>query len=107
MTKKDGGQISHWQIHNLTLEETQIKALKEHFPTMCFDPNPMIVTGTIVDDPTGRWQPGYHFRSSYIVKIDRENNIIESQNTIYHFDPETEGKDVIPDLGNGVLGVFY
>jgi len=105
--KKDGGKISHWQIHNLELNEDQMKIFKQHFPDVCTDPNPMIVTGTVVDDPTGRWLPGHHFRSSYVIKIDRKNNIIETQNTIYHFDPETEGQDGMPDLGNGVLGVFY
>ena len=105
--KKDGGQISHWQIHNLDLTDVLTEELKKVYPDICYDPNPMIVTGTVVDDPSGRWQPGHHFRSSYIVKIDREAHTIETQNTIYHYDPDTEGQDSMPDLGNGVLGVFY
>lgn len=105
--KKDGGQISHWQIHNLDLTDELTTELKKFYPDICYDPNPMIVTGTVVDDPSGRWQPGHHFRSSYVVKIDRDNHIIETQNTIYHYDPDTEGQDGMPDLGNGVLGVFY
>ena len=105
--KKDGGKISHWQIHNITLTENQIDIFKQHFPDACMDPNPMIVTGTVVDDPTGRWGAGNHFRSSYVVKIDREKNIIETLKTIYEFDPETEGQDVMGDLGNGVLQIFY
>ena len=105
--KKDGGKISHWQIHNIKLDEETTEKLKQHYPDICYDPNPMIVTGTVVDDPTGRWQPGHHFRSSYVVKIDRENHIIETLKTIYHYDPDTEGQDVMPDLGIGVLKIFY
>jgi len=32
---------------------------------------------------------------------------LKQKNTIYHFDPETENQDGIPDLGNGVLKIFY
>ena len=105
--KKNGGKISHWQIHNLNLTDNLTKQLKEVYPDICYDPNPMIVTGTVMDDPTGRWEPGNHFRSSYLTKIDRENKIIETQNTIYHYDPNTEGQDCMPDLGNGILSVYY
>jgi hypothetical protein len=62
--KKDGGKISHWQIHNITLQENQVEIFKQHFPTASTDPNPMVVTGTIEEDPTGRWQPGHHYRNS-------------------------------------------
>lgn len=105
--KKDGGKISHWQIHNLDVPEEQLKLLKQIKPDVIVDPNPMMITGNIVEDPTGRWEPGFHFRSTLICKIDRENHTIESENTIYHYDPDTEGQDTFPDLGNGVLNIFY
>ena len=105
--KKDGGNIKNWQLHNLTYKDDSLKQLKEMYPEAVTKPNPMIVTGTVVNEPTGRWKPGNHFRSSMIVKINRKNYNIETLNTIYHFDPETEGQDTIPDLGNGVLGIFY
>lgn len=107
MDKKDGGKISHWQLHHLELGKESLEELKKLKPHVLLDPCPMIVTGTVVDEPTGRWKPGNHFRSSLIVKIEREKNYIETENTIYHFDPETENKDCMPDLGNGVLSIFY
>jgi len=106
MEKKDGGNISHWQLHHLKLDDSLREEFEKTEPSVDFD-NIMMVTGTVLDEPTGRWKPGYHFRSSMIVNINREKNIIETLNTIYHFDPETENQDGMPDLGNGVLGVFY
>jgi len=106
MKKKDGGTISHWQLHHLKFDDSLREEFESNKPNLDFD-NIMIVTGTVVDEPTGRWKPGHHFRSSMIVEVDREKNTIETENTIYHFDPETENQDGMPDLGNGVLGVFY
>ena len=105
--KKDGGNISHWQLHKLTFNKKRLAEFKEMYPEAICEPDPMIVTGTVVDEPTGRWKPGDHFRSSVIAKIDRENNTIETMNTIYHFDPATEGQDGMPDMGNSVLSIFY
>jgi hypothetical protein len=105
--KKDGGKISHWQIHNLNVPEDMLQELKRIKPDICVDPNPMMITGNIVDDPTGRWEKGFHFRSTLICKIDRENHTIETENTIYKYDPDTEGQDTFKDLGNGVLKIFY
>jgi|GEM_PF-662017 len=113
MEKKDGGLISHWQIHNLKFAEDQREMFESHRPNLDFDKIRM-VTGTVVDDPTGRWNPGDHFRSSMVVNINREKNTIETENTIYHFDPDTEGQDSVfdvatgnKDMGNGVLTIHY
>ncbi len=113
MEKKNGGKISHWQLHHLKYHENQRETFKEMRPNLDFD-NIRILTGTVVDEPTGRWKPGNHFRSSMVVNVDRENNTIETENTIYHFDPETEGQDTVcdpktgnKDMGNAVLGIFY
>ncbi|MCK5312749.1 MAG: hypothetical protein KAJ62_11600 [Desulfobacteraceae bacterium] len=104
--KKDGGQIRNWQLHHLTVDDS----IKEQFikinPEVDAN-NVMILTGTVVDDPTGRWRPGHHFRSTFIVNLDRKNNTVETLNTIYHVDPDTENMDVMPDLGNEVLKIFY
>ncbi len=105
--KKDGGNISHWQLHKLTYQGDALEALRDMYPEAIYTPNPLIVTGTVIDEPTGRWNKRDHFRSSLIAKIDRKNNTIETMNTIYHFDPETENQDGVPDLGNNVLGIFY
>jgi hypothetical protein len=113
MDKKNGGDISHWQLHHLKYDESLREQFEQAEPRVDFS-NIMMVTGTVVDDPTGRWEPGHHFRSSMIINVDREKNIIETLNTIYHFDPETEGQDSIfdietgnKDLGNKVLNIFY
>ncbi len=105
--KKDGGKLINWQIHHLKLDSRALKKLKKIRPRALLDPGPMMVTGTLVDEPTGRWKPGAHFRSSLVVEIDRKKGILETENTIYHIDPKTENKDVIPDMGNGVLKMFY
>jgi hypothetical protein len=105
--KKDGGHIKNWQLHTLIYKKAHLKLLKTLYPEAICKPSPLIVTGTIVDDPTGRWVPGYHFRSSLISKIDRKKNTIETINTIYHFDPKTEGMDGMPDINNKVLDIFY
>jgi len=114
MEKKNGGNISHWQIHNLKFGEDQRETFESMRPNLDFDKIRMITGSIVGEDPTGRWEDGNHFRSSMVVNIDREKNIIETENTIYHFDPETEGQDTVfdvatgnKDMGNGVLGIFY
>jgi hypothetical protein len=105
--KKDGGLIKSWQLHHLTIpggKENEVLFL-EHFPTAMFDPGPVMFTGTVVHDAAHRFQPGDHMRSTYIVSLDRERGVIETQNTIYKV--IDEGDDVFPDLGNGVLNIFY
>jgi hypothetical protein len=99
--KKDGGTITDWQIHNLGCTKEQIE---EVFPGQ--NAKPMVMTGTIVDDPTGRWEPGYHMRSSLVVNIDREKGIVETVNTIYKVSG-TEGADIFKDLGDSIMNIFY
>lgn len=99
--KKDGGTIRDWQVHHLTFTKEQIETV---YPNQ--NCKPLIVTGTVVNDPCGRWVPGAHMRSSLVVNIDREKGILETKNTIYKL-TGTEGTDVLPDLGDGVMGVFY
>ena len=99
-TKRSGTVIKNWQIHNLTIDQ---KNIEEAYPGMKV--KPMVFTGTVVEDPTGRWLPGYHMRSSLIVKINKKRTKIETINTIYTV--QNEGKDLIPDLGNNVFKIFY
>lgn len=106
MSKKLGGKVHHWQLHHLKFDENFREGTKVIAPEVDFD-NLMILTGTIEEDPSGRWNSGDHFRSSLIVKIDRDKNIIETQNSIYIFDPKTENQDIISDLGNDVAYIEY
>ena len=102
---KDGGTIRNWQIHNLKYSDAMLKTIEKLYPDALREPNPIVFSGTVVDDPTGRWKPGFHMRSSLISKLDRENGIITTQNTIYKV--IDEGNDILPDMGNGILEVFY
>jgi hypothetical protein len=108
MDKKDGGKIENWQLHHIEVPEEHMDLFWEHFPELKDNKiYPVMFTGTVVDDPTGRWVPGYHMRSTYIINLDRETGIVETLNTIYKLDMKTEGMDRIPDLGNAVLKIFY
>jgi len=100
--KKDGGTIDHWQLHKLSANvQDVVEKLGYDVQTdACY-----ILTGTVIDDPTGRWQPGWHMRSSVIVAMDLEKGWVETQNTFYKLG-ENPG-DVIPDLGDGVGSIFY
>jgi hypothetical protein len=88
--KKYGGVITNYQIHNLTMPNGS-KA--------------QVFTGTVAEDPTGRFRVGNHMRSSLIVNIDKEAGTIETLNTIYKV--QEEGGDVFGDLGNLVSHVYY
>jgi len=98
--KKVGGTIKNWQIHNLTITK---EAIEKAYPGQ--NAQPMVFTGTVVNDPTGRWKPGHHMRSSLIVAINKERTEIETLKTIYTV--TDEGNDILPELGNGVLNIFY
>ena len=90
----------NWQTHRLTLEDETLRKVKEEG---C---QPIIVTGTIVEDPTGKFRPGWHFRSTLVKEIDRENGILVTRTKTYKLEGE-EGTDIVPDLGNNVLSLFY
>jgi len=99
--KKFGGIIENWQIHNLSLTEEQIN---KAYPGQ--KAKPMIISGTVIEDPIGRWKPGNHMRTSLIVNLDKKEGTVETLNTIYKLTGK-EGKDVLPNLGNAILNVFY
>lgn len=99
--KKSGGTIKNWQIHTLSLTEEQLNKMYPGEKT-----KPMIISGTVVEDPLGRWQSGYHMRTSLVVNLDRKANKVETLNTIYKLEG-IEGNDVIPDLGDNIVNIFY
>jgi len=98
--KKDGGVIKNWQLHHLTFSK---ELIEKAYPGK--NAKPIVFTGTVLDDPTERWKPGDHMRSSLIVLVDRKKGIIETINTIYKV--KNEGNDIFPDIGNKVLEIFY
>jgi len=99
--------INNWQLHHLnklTKEEEEI-FIKYFGQKMLLDPGPLVFTGTVEKDPTGKWEKGFHMKSSFIISIDRKKGLIQTLNTLYKV--KQEGGDVIPDLGNKVLDIFY
>lgn len=99
--KKFGGTITNWQIHTLSMKQEDIDNM---YPGEGLQP--LVMTGTVVEDKLGRWRPGYHMRSSFIKKIDRQKGEIETRNTIYKVEGK-ENADIFPDLGDAVLNIFY
>lgn len=99
--KKDGGTIKNWQTHKLTFTKKQIES---SYPGS--HAKPIMFTGTVVKDPTGRWKPGHHMRSSLVVSLNRKTGICETINTMYKLIGK-EGGDIFPDLGNKILDVYY
>ncbi len=93
--------IKNWQIHHLDFPQDQVD---KSFPELK-GKKPTVFTGTVVDCPSGQWQPGDHMRSTVILKIDRDLGVIKTLNSLYKMG--VEGDDIFPDLGNGVLKIFY
>lgn len=104
MHKKDGGIIENWQMHTMASDDEALAKAKEAWPDFNMDVV-AVFTGTVKEDPTGRWQPGYHMRSTLILNLDRETGVCETQNTMYKL--ENEGGDIFGDLGTGVMRLFY
>ena len=99
--KKFGGVIKDWQIHTLSFTEEQIDRV---YPGK--NAKPFVITGTVVEDPLDRWKPGFHMKTSFIVKLDRKKGIVETLNTIYKLIGK-EGNDVLPNLGDNIVNLFY
>ncbi len=103
--KKDGGVITNWQTHTIASDNEALEKAKEINPNFEMD-KVAVFTGTVKTDPTGRWQPGYHMRSTLILKFNRETGICETQNTMYKLEGE-EGGDIFGDMGISVMGIHY
>lgn len=100
--KKFVGTVKNWQLHHLTISKENIEKVYPGQGAL-----PMVFTGTIVEDRTGRRAPNDHMRSSLIVSINKERTKIETLKSIYKMEAESEGKDIFPDLNDGVMKIFY
>lgn len=100
MSKLYRGTIQNYQIHILTLPEKQ---LVDMFPEAQIPPT--VFTGTVVNDPSGRYQPGDHMRSSLVVALDKSTGMCETTSSKYNL--LEEGNDIVPEMGNAVLDLFY
>lgn len=92
--------INHWRLHHLSFSQKQINAI---YPNEKF--MPLIFTGYIVNDVKGRWSKGDHMRSSLILKYDKETGMVYTRNSVYLLTGIED--DVLPDMGNNVLKLFY
>ena len=101
IAKKATATIKNWQLHTLSVKQEMIDKV---YPGEGL--TPLIVSGTVVSDDLGRFLPGHHMRSSLIKKHDRAKGIIETRNTIYKLEGKENG-DVLPNLGDNILNVFY
>lgn len=97
--KKYGGFISDWTIHNFDVSD-EVKQLYENSGV-----KPQIMTGVVKEDPLGRWEIGWEMKSSLIVNVDRENGIVETMNTIYKVDLDSEHPE--NDLGNLAASIYF
>ena len=100
MTKKFGGVITDWTLNTLSFTKEQLAGKGIDVKT----DKVYILSGTVKSDPTGRFEPGFHFHSSVVIEVDKEKGIVETKNTIYHLHGETGG---IGDMGDLILKVFY
>jgi len=100
MTKKDGGYIEHWTFNTLSVTPERAAEAGVEVKT----DKVYILSGNIVEDPTGRFNDGDHFRSSLVIEIDEENGIVETNNTIYRLQGDSDG---LGDLGDLILKIFY
>lgn len=100
--KKEGGTIRNWQLHMVSDNIEYARSVRPEIET----DKVYRFSGTVVEDKVGRWQPGDHMISSVVVRIDRENGIIETLNTIYRV--QDEGGDVFGgDIGDNINYIFY
>ncbi len=103
--KKFGGTLTHWQLHTIFEKEEDMKVALEKYPGMVTD-KAYIFTATVVEDPTGRWEPGFSMRSSMVLRVDPEAGIIETANTIYRVVHEGDSY-LAGDCGRMAMSVYF
>ena len=91
--------LKNWQLHKMSSKYDGIEIKGQKVV-------PYIVTGTVVEDKFGKFRPGMHCRSSMATKVDLENNFIDTVTTTYTLVGEGDS-DVVPEMGDAVLGLFY
>ena len=93
--------LTGWQFHTLSIS---VEKAKEHGVEVNTD-TVTKMSATVVKDELGKWKHGHHMTSSIVVNFNEEKMIVETMNSIYHL--EGEAGDCIPDLGDGILAIFY
>ena len=102
--KTDRGTITGWQLHHLSVSQDILdEAVEKKGGEKVL---PLIITGTVKEDPSGRFSTGKHMRTSLLTILDEEKGYCETRNSIYRLEGDN-GSDVMPDIGNAVLKIFY
>ena len=106
------GTIENWQLHTLDFDINDVYNLyPQTYEYGLKKDDIKVITGNIYNDPSERWNDGDHYRSSIILKLNRDINRVITLNTIL-----TLGKEGVtvcnvftgePDMGNDVLNLFY
>lgn len=98
------GTIMNWQLHHLSIAQEKLDQLAEELGEEKI--LPLVITGTVKKDPTGRMQPGWHMRTTPLTLFDEENGLCETRNSSYKLEGDN-GSDVMPDMGNDVFSITY
>jgi hypothetical protein len=98
------GTITHWQLHHLSVSQERLNQLVEQEGGEKV--LPLIITGTVKEDPSGRMEAGWHMRTTLLTFFDEAAGYCETRSSIYLLEG-ANGSDVMPDLGDGVLTAFY
>ena len=97
--------IKAWQIHIIEDRQEIMAKVKEQRPDIKLD-KAIVLTGTIVDDPTGKFNVGDHTRTSIV--IDKTDNTFETGNTIYKvLGPQGDTTIGGGDWGANVMKIYY
>jgi len=100
--KKFGGIINNWTFNTLSVT---VETVGNAHPEWDIKTDKcLVLSGYVVDDPLGRWQIGWHMKSSMVLDYDEASGTVETVNTIY----TVEGKMLEnADMGDVILKVFY
>ena len=98
------GVITHWQLHHLSYPQETLDQLSDQMGQERI--LPLIITGTVKEDPTCRMEAGWHIRTSPLTFFDEENGNCETRNSAYHLEGPN-GSDTFPDMGDQVMKIVY
>lgn len=98
------GTITGWQLHHLSVSKERLDQWAEKNGEVKV--LPLIITGTVKEDPSGRMHVGWHMRTGLLTFLDEAAGYCETRASVYRLEGENGG-DVMPDLGDAVLTIFY
>ena len=73
------GTLENWCIHIIQFSDKALATLKQVYPGAI----PMVVTGSVVEDRSGRFDSGSPLRTSWVMYADPNTKVIQTQNSVY------------------------